>query len=311
MSKSYKISSTGFGWLGNAFPDRNSISPFSIFADQASGFNQETIQELVSQSVISPDGTISPEVLPALRLLSEAEGYTRIRILGTNAPVDKITYFNQGVSCSVDSEGNDFKVTYPSLAKEAGYVMEEFTGTSRYVNAHFGENLSEDTSVMFFALVDLIRANSLCTLGGKPGDILFTLEEILQKASGSQGFLWLVYILGSLKVDLKLTKQRAEVALTELESKNLVINKHGRYSLQQKALEMANNMLIPEYIFHITSARMLSRTEAEQSECYVIFCGMHNLLYIDRTGAEVTVETISGSDLFMILSGALTAPLIK
>lgn len=309
MSKSYQISSASFGWLGNAFPNKNRISPLTIFADQGADFNEETKKKLLEQEVISQDGTISAEVLPALRLLAEADGYTRIRILGTGAPVDKVTYFKQGLNCSVDSEGNTFLVTYPALTKEAGFVLEEFTGSSRYVNAPFQGVLTDTAAVVFVALIDLIRANSLCTLGGKPGEVLFTLTEILNKATEATGFLWLTEVVRTLVKDGNLNEKSAKQALAELESKQLIITQDGKYSLQYIAMELANSMLIPEYIFHITSARMISADKAEQSECYVIFCGMHSLLYLDRSEAGVNVESMSGSDLFMILSGALKAPL--
>lgn len=308
MSKSYKISSVNFGWLGNAFPDKNSISPLTLFTKEGGAFNEASRKELLSQSVIEQDGTISPEVLPALEILANAEAYTRIQILGTNAPVDKVTYFKKGSSCCVDSDQTDFTVTFPAMSKEAGFVLEEFTGSSRFVNAPFETVLSPELAWAFLALVDLIRANALCTLGGKPGELIYSVQEIHKKMEESDSYLWFMNTLKILTGDLVLSINQVQKALDELVKKGLLTTYGDSYSLQLKAMELANSTLIPNYVFHITSANMISQTLAEQSDCYIIFCGMHDILYLDKANGEITIETISGSDLIGILLKLLLEP---
>ncbi|MHB8129352.1 MAG: hypothetical protein ACYDEX_10170, partial [Mobilitalea sp.] len=288
-----------------------SISPFTLLEKYGASFDDNTKEKLIAQNIINQEGSISAEVLPALQILARADAYTRIRILGTSAPVDKVTYFKDGISCSVDSNQTDFTITYPAMSKEAGFVLEEFSGSSRFVNVPFQIVLAPDVAMTFLSLVDLSRANSFCTLGGKPSENAFTLQDILDKLKESSSYLWLINTLKKVIGESVISEKQCQSALQELINSKMVMEKTGRYALQQESLELANTLLIPNYVFHITSAHMISATEAMQSECYVIFCGMHDLLYLDLGEDGVTIETMSGSDLLNILLKTLTSPLIK
>ena len=309
MSETYQISSTGLGWLGLAFQEKNSISPFVLLEKDKADFNDSVKEALLVGNIITSDGTITPDILPALQILANAEAYTRIRILGVDAPVDKITYFKNGMSCSVDSGPTDFTITYPAMSQEAGYVMEEFSGSSRVVNVSFQTTLTVKATQVFLSLLDLSRAEALCILAGRTGANAFTVEEIIKKQEEGTSYLWLNRTLKNLIGDSSLSAGDTDGALQELIGLHYVEQEGNKYSLSKHTYELAMSMLIPNYVFHITSATMISSSQAKQSECYAVFCGMHDILYIDQDAKGVTIETISGSNLYQILRKVLTSPL--
>ena len=308
MSYTFKITPSGFGWLAQAFSEKNAISPFAVFEKSASDFGEEEKEELISQDVISSNGTIKPAAFTALKVLSTAEAFSRIKILGTDSPVDKVTYFKDGQACTVDGGKGYFTVTYPALAKEACFTMEEFTGSSRLVNVPFRAVLPPKTAVVFLALVDLFRASALMALAGEPKTVEFTAVDIIDRANSSWSPMWFVRVLKDLVDTQPLSLEEVLTALCELKDNRLIEEKGGHFFLMDEALELAGTFLITEYVFNISCGRMISADACKHSECYVAFCGMHNLLYIDTEGDMVSLETISGSELLNILANLLQEP---
>lgn len=305
MTVTYKISPAGFGWLAQAFDDKNILSPFAIFEKYAPDFSEREKEELISQNVIFSDGTIQPSALAAFKVLSSADAFSRIRILGTMAPVDKVTYFQGEASCSVDSGAGYFAVTFPAMTKEAGFVMEEFTGSSRFVNVPFRTMLSQKAALVFLALVDLYRAAALLALAGEPKAINFSAGDITARANSGESLMWFVKSLKNFTNSASLSEGDLPDVLEELNEKKIVEEKGGKFYLMNEALDLANTFLIPEYVFNLSYGRLISPAEVLHSESYVIFCGMHNLLYIDTDGDRISIETMSGGELLSILMNLL------
>ncbi|MDP3058108.1 MAG: hypothetical protein Q8N36_01425 [bacterium] len=302
MSLSYKITGAGFNWLSQAFPKKTLISPLAMFANATPSH-----AGLVAQGIISADGTIMPSALAVLKVLSEPDAYSRIKILGTNSAVDKITYFLKDSTCSVDAEADAFMVSFPAMSKEATFVMEEFSGSSRITNCSVNAKLSKLQSLVFLAIVDIIRSRALMLLAGEQSDLACTIEQILYGANRNSSYFSLARGLKDLTSPAEITLEAVTTALSGLIAKNLVSERDGKYLLVGDALELATNFLIPEYWFNITYGRMMPDNLLQKSECNVAFCGMHNLLYIELDGENVDIETISGSELIQIIANAMTS----
>jgi hypothetical protein len=307
MSLKFNVSPAGFSWLSQAFNQTTPISPLNLFKGFATEYEDSVVKDLISQNVIADDGTIQPGALASLNLLAQADAYSRVRILGTLAPVDKVTYFKSDVSCSVDSGSGAFEVAFPAMTKEAGYVLEEFTGSSRLINAPFTATLPLQESLALLALVDLVRSRSLLALGGEKRDFSFTPEEVLAKANGQEGYISFVRSMKDLAQISSLSHEEGLAALRSLVDKGFAVEREGRYAACGDALSLATTHLIPEYVFNISYGRLVSVSEVEKSECNVVFSGMHNLLYMELDGEDkVSMETMSGSDLLGILISALS-----
>ncbi len=306
MPVEYRITPAGFGWLARAFPDSNAFSPFAAFAKVAADFNEEDKESLISQGVVAPDGTIQPSALAALNVLSGADGFSRIRIMGTAAPVDKVIYFKENTACSVDSAQGYFSVVFPAVNREAVYMLEEFTGSSRLVNIPFHTSLSPKAAFVFLALLDLHRAANLCALAGEPKDTVFSVGRIIEKANTEgNSLMWFVNSLKNLTGVVGLSETDVKAVVNELKEKNLSGEKEDGVFLAGDGLELAYAFLIPEYVFSIGYGRMIAGNSCEHSECHVVFCGMHNLLYIDTDRDSIIMETMSGSELLGIMANAL------
>lgn len=307
MAIKYRISPAGFRWLSQAF---DKVSPISPLAQVQSGLvdaDETDIGELVAEKVIASDGTITPEACALFSVLAQAQAFSRIRILGAMSSVDKVTYFHNSLNCSVDSGASVFEVHMPACTSEAAYVLEEFTGTSRLVNVEFDATLSIEGARAFLALVDLVRARSLKALSGEASDFGCAAEEILTRAVGAkQGYMALSRSFADLVEPELLDKQLLISALDELVEKGLVRQQGDLFLLWGDAMELATNFLIPEYVFNISYGRVASPLEVVHSECNVIFCGMHNLLYMEVVGESFNMETMSGSNLFKMLLSAMT-----
>lgn len=311
MSVTYKITPSEFGWLSQVFAQKNAISPFSSFEKHAPSFDEAAKADLISQGVIAEDGTIQSSAFAALQVLAQAEAYSRIRVLGVEAPVDKVTYFKGKSACAVDSGNGGFTVAFPAMSKEAGFVMEEFTGSSRLINVPFAASLSPKAALAFLTLVDQHRTLALLALAGKPKEAGISAHQVRTKANSNGSYLSFTTSLKNLVGLDSLAPADISVALGELVERKLAEERDGNYYLTGDALELANTLLIPEYVFNISSGRMLKPDTAEHSECYVLFCGMHNLLYIDTDRGMVTIETMSGSDLLGIMMNSLSEPPAK
>jgi hypothetical protein len=305
MATNYQLTPAAFGWLSQAFSDQNAISPLTLFASKAADFSEQDKQSLLDQAMVGPDGTIDPAALAALQILAKADAYARIKILGTTAPVDKLIYFQGDTSCSLDSSADRLTLTCPALAQEAAFVMEEFSGTSRLVNVPFQASLSPHAALALLSLVDLHRKQGLMALAGESRPASFAIPAILAQAAGSDSWLNFGRCLKALATDVTLAEAELPAALAELKARQIITETAGQYALTGEALELARTLLIPAYVFNISTGKMTSPTTCIQSECFVVFCGMHDLLYIDTDQDQIVIETLSGSDLFRILVGAL------
>jgi len=307
MATTYRISPAGFRWLSQAFDHVSSISPLLRQREDEVQVEEAVVNELVAQEVISSDGAITATASVVLKVLAEAESFSRIRILGTMSAVDKVTYFHNNLACSVDSGNSAFEITMPPCTTEAGYVLAEFTGNSRLVNVEYRAVFSLSLARAFLALVDLVRIRSLKIIAGEQVQLGCTWAEILEWAmSRQQGYMVLSRSLQDLVEQSRLSEALPPSALDELISKGMVRQEGELYFLLGEALELATNFLIPEYVFNISYGQVKSAAEVVRSECNVVCCGMHNLLYIEWLGNDgFALETMSGSNVLGMLLNAL------
>ncbi|AEE95507.1 hypothetical protein [Mahella australiensis] len=305
MALTYNITPAAFGWLGQAFADKNLISPFLAFEKNKGDFDEEGKAALVSQGIITDDGTVRPEAAAAFGVLANAEGFYRIQILGVESPVDKVTYYKGNATCSVDSSDGYFVVSFPAVSREAGFTMEEFTGSSRLIDVPFHESLSYNAALAFLSLLDLRRAANLCAMAGETRSAVFSADEIADRINKDQSLMWFVNSLKKLIDVDHLSAADVSGAIPELKGKGMIAENGNGFSLTGEAEELADFFLIPEYVFDIEYGKMISPSACEHSECRVIFCGMHRLLYIDTDGDKIVIETMSGSELFEIIWDAL------
>lgn len=306
MTLKFSVTPAGLAWLSQAFPEATAISPLRSPSGNPADVDEEVTGDLLSQGVIESDGTITPQALAPLQLLAKSEKFARIRVRGTSSPLDKVVYFADGIACSVDATVARFEIQYPAMNQEAGYFLSELTGSSRLVNVPFAVTLPETQATTLLALVDLVRYGSLAALAGRTASVSFTLDEILAQLSAAHSFLSLSKTLESLTAGNGLVAADISAALQALTVSGHVQHSEGRFFLQGAALELATTFLIPDYIFDLSFGTVLSAESVEQSSCSIVFCGMHNLLYVDATGEGVTLETISGSDALGMLLTALT-----
>lgn len=305
MGLTYNITPAAFGWLGQAFADKNLISPFLVFEKNKGDFSEEEKIALISQGIIMDDGTIRSEAATALEVLANAEGFYRIQILGVESPVDKVTYYKENVTCSVDSGNSYFVVNFPAVSREAGFTMEEFTGSSRLIDVPFHELLSYKAALTFLALLDLRRAANLCALAGEEKSAVFSANEIADRCNKDKSLMWFVNSLKELIQADSLSVADVSDVMAELKDKGLVVENDNGFLLVDRAEVLSNVFLIPEYVFDIEYGKMVSPSACEHSECRVIFCGMHKLLYLDMDDEKILIETMSGSELFEIIWDAL------
>jgi hypothetical protein len=281
---------------------------------EAQEVDESVIDELKAQGIISADGTITGEAAAVLNVLKEARSYSRIRILGAMSQVDKVTYFHNNLACSVDSGPSTFDIAMPPSTADALYALEEFTGSSRLVNVEFAAKLSLMGARAFLALVDLTRVRALKILAGEPNELGCTKGEIMARAvSQPQGYMALARNLQDLVEPSLLGAELPVAALDELLGKRMVRREGELFFLQGESLELATNFLLPEYVFSVSYGHVNPPREVVHAECNVVFCGMHNLLYMEATGNdELNLETMSGSALFGMLQRALAeAPVLS
>jgi len=309
MSIEMKLKPEEFGWLSQLFEDATQISPMSLFSEKKTGFNEENKKSMIDQSIIDNEGNLKPDAYNALDVLSKSDAYTRIRITGVDAPVDKIVYFNGNKKSSVDATKDGFIFKYPPLDEETGNILSEFTGTSRFVNVNFKVKLSRASAYVFLLALDLMRQKNLKLLTREDVILGFTSEELLLEQNADHHAFHLVSALNALIGNQSPTAYEIDNAIFDLEKQGLFEQKSGLWILSVGAMDLAMHSLIPEYYFNIIHGKVESEESVVKSECYVALFGIHDLLYIDQDASDIVMESMSGSDLYLILMNALTSSL--
>lgn len=304
MPTVFRVTPSQLAWLGQAFPEKNIISPLAAFTQQTA-LSEEDESDLIRQGIVAQDGTIQPTALAVFHLLAGADGFSRIRILGVTAPADKVVFYKGEMACSVDSSQGRFTITYPPDIKESTLTFEEFTGSSRLINIPFQAQLAPNSAMVFLALLDLQRRANLLALAGENPKMAFGTAEITEMIHRAKKWSWLAYALHQLAGERPWREEEVRSALRELLKKGLIAASGENFRLVSAAWEVAQELLLPEYVFNIAYGRLLSPKTIEHSQAYVVYCGSHNILYLEAVGDLIAIETIAGSDLLMMLRRAL------
>lgn len=305
MALEYRLKPEEFGWLSQLFEDAAPISPLTLFADKKASFGVDNKNHLITQGIIDADGNLAAQPYTVFKSLAEAKAYTRVRIIGVDAPIDKIIYTDGTMRCSVDAGPDSLSVTYPPVDETVGYTFSEYTGTSRFINVPFSVKLPLDTARTFFLALDVVRQRNLVLLTRTKAPLAFTASDLMAEQNALHTMFHTSAVLESLVGPSKLTAADLETGLEALLASGLVMKTAEGWLFTDSAMALAMQMLIPEYHFNITHGTVESTTSVVKSECYVSLFGIHDLLYIDQDDGDIVIETMSGSDLYLILMNAL------
>lgn len=306
MALEYTLKPEEFGWLSQLFIETNPISPLTLFAEHIVSFDEDNKASLITQQIIDDLGNLHAEPYTVIQSLANANAYTRIRILGVDAPVDKIIYFDGKNRCSVDARKDDFLVKYPPLDEETGFAFSEYTGTSRFVNVTYKVKLPHDVARTFLLAMDVIRQRNLLLLARKETSLYFTVNDLVTEQNAQHSLFHLSKVLDSMIGQTKLNDLDFEKSLSFLEEQSMVKKNGQEWLFTQNTMALTMQMLVPQYHFNITHGDVKSNVSVEKSECYVSLFGIHDLLYIDQDGSDIVIETMSGSDLYLILMNAVS-----
>lgn len=305
MALEYRLKPEEFGWLSQLFDGASPISPLTLFADRKASFDVDNKTHLITQGIIDEEGNLAAQPYTVFKSLAEASAYTRVRIIGVDAPVDKIIYWGGNSRCAVDAGPDSLYVSYPPVDETVGYIFSEYTGTSRFVNVPFNVKLPRDTARTFFLALDVLRQRNLTLLTRANAPLTFSPADLLAEQNASHTMFHSISVLDALIGESKLDLAGMEAGLEALMVAGIVNRSATGWLFTDSAMALAMQMLIPEYHFNITHGSVESSSSVVKSECYVSLFGIHDLLYVDQDGGDIVIETMSGSDLYLIMMNAL------
>lgn len=305
MALEYQIKPEEFGWLSQIFDSATPISPLTLFSDQKSAFSLKNKTSLINQGIVDADGNLAPEPYSALKILAEATSYTRIQILGVDAPVDKIIYTHEQNRCSVDAGSESLSVTYPPLTETLGYIFSEYTGTSRFVNVNFNTRLSKDAARTFLLVLDVVRQRHLQTLARTKVPLTFSSEDLFSEQGETHTLFHTNRLLEHLIGPSSLDPNALTSNLKVLSDKGLLLQTEAGWLLSENAMMLAMQMLVPEYHFKLTKGDVSENQSVVKSECLVAHFGIHDFLYLDQEEEDILIETMSGSELYLMIMNML------
>lgn len=305
MALEYRLKPEAFGWLAQIFEEATPISPFCFYADRKNAFDEEQKDNLIRQGIIDESGNLSPQPYSVFKMLAGATSYARVQIIGVDAPVDKIVYSNGVQRCSMDAMSECFSLTYPPLDESVGFALSEYTGTSRFINVPFNIKLSVTGARTFLLALDVMRQRVLKTLTRLEAAFTFTISDLLSEYHAPHTLFHLSKLLDDLVGTDSVEENAIEKGLSMLVNLNLVVQSKEGWLFTDFAMSLATQLLIPEYHFNITHGAVESDTTVVKSECYVSVFGIHDLLYIDQDNGDIVIETMNGTDLYMILMNAM------
>lgn len=305
MALEYQIKPEEFGWLSQIFDSVTPISPLTLFSDQKSAFKLDNKTHLINQGIIDEEGNLAAEPYSALKTLAKATSYARIRIIGVDAPMDKIIYFDGDNACSVDAGSHYLSVTYPPLNENLGYIFSEYTGTSRFINTSFKAKLSKNAARTFLLALDLLRQRHLKLLTRTKVPLTFSIEDLLSELNEGHSLFHTLTLLESLIGPSSLDKDTLATNLEELGENGLIVREDTGWLFTEEAMGLAMQMLIPNYHFNLSKGEVIDNQTVLKSECLVAHFGIHDLLYLDQEDENIVIETMSGSDLYLIIMNML------
>ncbi len=304
MTVKMHVSPETLGWLGRAYEELSPVSLLAVYADQSADMTEELRRDLVAQGVLEPDGTLRPEAKTALDVLARPEGFVRIRMDGAVARSEKVVYHRGGLTVSLDAGLERFLVRLPSPGADAIDSYREIIGGSRLVNHPFSVSLTSQEALILMGCLDLQRRSLFEALarGETGGPAVFQRGKLEEHLTGhTPSGTWLVHLLETMEGMGPADPQALEEALGGLTEKGLVKQEDGSIGLLADTYTLAGYFLVPSGVYNIDRGRMLDAGILERSGCLVVQSSAQDLLYVDVTGGEVLVETISGAAFLEIL----------
>ncbi len=300
MNLTGTFSPQALGWLGEAFEDCSTVSPFSRLT--ADGFTEEEKNDLLEVGVVDNEDNITSAWSVALTCLARPHSFVRLRFQTDILGSERVMYFGDEELDSISlTFTQDEKIRVEYLPDNEGFLAEiaQHTGNSTLLNSNFDCRIGFHEALLLLAAVDLNRLQILRCIADEvqPSFVTFT-EDALYNAAFIDGEqpVRLTKILRAIRNRPEdLPREELGECLQSLCDRELFVTAEEGYELGDAGKRLAGNFLIIDQVVQIDCGSAGDEDDLSFAQALFLQAGLHDILMIDPGGGSVALETVSAA----------------
>lgn len=313
MSNKLIIHGSVLGELGKRFNTKSDISPLHLQEQ----YNEIGPSKLRESGVANEEMVlVDPELDNMIQALASPSYFSRFRYTEGVSVKETTVYYNlEGELICGMTTGMDEVVTLDpniDIGDEMDQVM-QLIGHSVIQYNDFDQDLTVNESVALAAMIDLYRKHMYESLGLSRNfdPELNRCEDVLREINNekAQWIMWLTFIIRqSVGAGKTFELEDIEKALASLVEKNLLIQDGLKYKITKDVEELAIRMHMTDNII-VANCGVAIEDQVHVMSFISAQFGLKDLLLIDGSGEQVSLVSVSASQVMKILMDFMYSPM--
>lgn len=283
-------------WLSQAFASSTPLSPFTYISGETSGKEGETLAE---KGILREDGSITPEHLPMLETLSQADRYVQIAVYEEGLAMKRTHLYAKAVDASMVPVKDQLLFSQPADKGKVKVSMANLLGSSRIANLNWSVVLKPEAMQVLAVLCDLYRES---VLGKVPveGSGAFAVDSaaIRKRLDGTHD------PRHAMAARLEQTAVDVPEALEQLAGFELVRLENGQVHLSEALCAFAYRHLLVDKRIEVALGQLEGDT-VKGSAFTVVQSGANDLYVLEFSSDAVSLATPSAYEVEGILARLL------
>lgn|GEM_PF-6047719 len=269
--------------------------------------------EMQQAGILDNRGNILPDLKKPLQTLAQADRCSRLKLLCEGDLLEYQVFWlgksSEPVALSRAEDG--FILTAPADVPSMLELLAEFTGIGSFAVIPPIGAFDKIQAITLAACHDLTRQTMFQIMGGKASDQdpTLTCEQIYQHIHNpdlsSESLVWVIQSV--IQQPLLPDINQLQRAIDSLEKGGYLTNTANGYVPEEDLNFLCRRMLVFNSLIKLESMRIDSGALSA-----VVFtsiqCGLRDLLMIEATGEEISLNGISSQQLLLVLREFLTNP---
>lgn len=313
MSNKLIIHGSVLGELGKRFETKSDISPLHL-QEQYIDIGPNKLAEL---SITNDElALVDVELETMIQALASPSYFGRFRYTeGVSVKETTVYYDADGeLICGMTTGMDEIVTLDPSIdiGDEMDQVM-QLVGHSVIQYNDFDQDLSVNESIALAAMIDLYRRHMYESLGLSRNfdPELNRCEDVLREINNekAQWIMWLTFIVRqSVGVGQTFDLEDVEKALNSLVDKKLIIQDGLKYKITKEVEELAIRMHMTDNII-VANCGVAMNDQVHVMSFISAQFGLKDLLLIDGSGEQVSLVSVSASQVIKILMDFMYSPM--
>lgn len=297
-----RLTKTELSYLGRLYKKTNPLALFSNIEAPLKGDEEKTLEDKDILKGGKPTGAADQ----LLGTVADPMRCTRLVLKDGSYFIEKYAYLSEKGYALAENDGGEVVLSPRQQLDETLFQLSQWVGMSDLRAFNMETTLSNDETVVFLAMADIMREDTLAAYLGKDtaGSISpARIQSQLEKPKPGS----LVRILtGNYNYSIPEAGDTEKI-LDHLKAKKIA-DHHGGYILSGAYGEFARNFLIPQTVVMLETFNMIDKKEIAGAGVLCVWAGMREIISMTFREAETEIVSISGRQLLKMMEDFLNCP---